>query len=191
MTSITRSSHYSSFTSPFVVALVSLWVLTFSFAGDVDAKKKRRKRGPEQVFKGSILISNKPFPLKAKSVSKYIKKLKQLRKKRIVENKEKKQWKIYTAAFFSQPLNDLEITVKLYDVSSGKAVFLSAFEQYVSQRGQSSLISKMTLKREDIGVNKRIQIVMESKGRKLAIGSIQLVGDAEQHKGEVDFTEKQ
>ena len=185
MTSTTRSFFLPSF----VVALVSLWVLTFSFAGDAVAKKKKRKRGPEQVFKGSILISNKPFPLKAKSASQYIKKLKQLRKKRIAENKEKKQWKIYTAAFFSQPLNDLEITVKLYDATSGKAVFLSAFQQYVSQRGQSSLISKITLKREDIGVNKRIQIVMESKGRKLAIGSVQLVGEAEKHKGEVDFTE--
>jgi hypothetical protein len=148
----------------------------------------KKSRSPESVFRGTILMSNKAFPTKAKSVKKYIKTLKKMKKKRFVENKEKKEWKIYTAAFFAKPLNDLEVTVKLYDVTSGRAQFLSSYQQYLSQRGEKSLISYITLERDMVGVNKRIQMVLESKGRRLAIGNFEIIGETKKASGQVDFT---
>ena len=80
-------------------------------AGVAHAKK------PEDVFAGRILISDKQFPSSSKSVGAYIGTLKKQSKDKLWENKEKSSWKVFYVAFFRKPLNDLEVTVKLFDVS--------------------------------------------------------------------------
>jgi hypothetical protein len=144
---------------------------------------------PEKVFRGQIITSNKRIPTRAKSPGAYIAKLKKSKKKRFMEDKEKKRWKIYFAAFFRHKLNDLEVTVKLYDVTNGAKHLVNSFEQYLSGRGQTSVISNVVLEREYFGVNKDILMVMESRGKILATGRFQILGEAEKYKGSVDFTE--
>jgi len=147
------------------------------------------KRTPEKVFRGQIVTSKKRISTSAKSPAAYISKLKKAKSKKFVENKDKESWKIYYAAFFSRPLNDLEVTVKLFDITDGRAKLVSSFEQYVSERGQQSLISNITLERKFFGVNRQIQMVFESKGRRLAIGKFHILGEEEKFSGEVDFTD--
>ncbi len=148
------------------------------------------KRTPDKVFRGKILTSSKRFPSQAKSASAYIQKLKKNKKTRFVEDKKTKSWKIYIAAFFRKPLNDLEVTVKLYDVSSGRRHLVTSFEQFTSGRGQTSLLSHIKLEREYFGVNKKILMVMESRKTVLAQSTFYILGEAEKHSGSVDFTKE-
>ena len=155
--------------------------LLFVSSGSVDAN-------PDRIFRGQILTAAKPFPTSAKSKRKYVQKLKKLRKSKFMENKDKKSWKIHYAAFFRRPLNDLEVTVKLYDITNGRKKLINSYEQYLSTRGQRSIISDITLERQYFGVNKRILMTMETRNYVLAMGRFYILGEAERYSGEVDFT---
>ncbi|MCP4444722.1 MAG: hypothetical protein GY811_05155 [Myxococcales bacterium] len=166
--------------------LLATGVMVALLVGQHEAEAKK---SPEKVFRGQILTSNTRFPTSAKSVSTYIKKLKKNKKTKFVEDKKTKSWKIYVAAFFKKPLNDLEITVKLYDVTTGRRHLVNSFEQYTEGRGQTSLISHIKLEREFFGVNKKIMITMESRKMVLAQGTFHILGEEEKLSGKVDFTE--
>ena len=153
------------------------------------AAQRAEAGSPEKVFRGQIITSTKRFPTKAKSPSAYVKKLKKAKVTKFKENKETKSWKVHFAAFFRKPLNDLEVTVKLYDVTTGRRHLVNSFEQYTEGRGQTSLISHIKLEREYFGVNKKIMIVMESRKSVLAQGTFHILGEEEKHSGKVDFTE--
>ncbi len=167
------------------VALCFAVALSFMMGASGTAQAKN----PEQVFSGQIITSNKAFPTSAKSPGEYIKKIKKAKFTKFQENKDTKSWKIYFAAFFRRPLNDLEITVKLYDVTSGRRLLINSFEQYTEGRGQKTLISNVKLEREYFGVNKKILITMETKKQLLAQGTFQILGEEEKLSGKVDFTE--
>jgi hypothetical protein len=164
----------------FVVALAGLVAHSpVAEAGKVDKK-----------FGGKILLSAKKFPQSAKSENAYISKLQKQQKSKFWEDKENQQWKIHFAAFFKKPLTDLEYTVKLYDVSAGKQL-LSSFEQYTDSSDQRSLLSYIVLERKQFGVNKTIMMVIESKGRVVAAGKFQILGEAEKFTGKADFSEEE
>jgi hypothetical protein len=148
-------------------------------------------KDPEDVFRGEIITSAKRIPTSSKSKAAYIATLRKLKATRFLEDKAKKQWKVYFAAFFRAPLDDLEVTVKIYDVSTGKQRLLTSFEQYMDKRGARSLTSQMTLERDHFGVNRNLMMVMENRGRVLAAGRFAIVGQGESYSGKVDFTEEE
>jgi len=145
-------------------------------------------RNPEDVFRGQIITSAKRIPTSSKSKETYISTLRKLKTARFSEDRTKKQWKVHFAAFFRSPLDDLEVTIKLYDVSTGRQRLLTAFEQYMDRRGATSLTSEMTLEREHFGVNRNLMMVMENRGRILAAGRFAIVGEGEKFSGQVSFT---
>ena len=142
-------------------------------------------------FDGQIVTSDKRIPTSAKSKSAYFSQLRKQKRVKFQEDKEKKQWKIHFAAFFRKPLNDLEVTIKIYDVTDKKPHLRTAFESYLSDRGQKELISNITLDREKFGVNRDILMVVENGGRKLAEGKFKIVGEGEKYKGVVDFSDEE
>lgn len=146
-------------------------------------------RNPERVFRGQIITSAKRIPTSAKSKNAYIAKLRKLKTKRFIEDKKKKRWKVYYTAFFRRPLNSLEVTVKIYDLSSGGKHMLTSFEQYMDRRGAKSITSHVVLEREKFGVNKHLLMTMESRGQILASTRFTIIGEAEKYSGQVDFTE--
>jgi hypothetical protein len=148
-------------------------------------------RDPEDVFRGQIITAAKRIPTSSKSKAAYIATLRKLKTTRFREDADKKQWKVHFAAFFRAPLNDLEVTIKIYDVSTGRQHLLTAFEQYMDKRGARSLTSQMTLERDQFGVNKNLMMVMESRGRILASGRFAIVGQGDKFTGKVDFTEEE
>jgi hypothetical protein len=160
-------------------------VLALGWAAPADA------RNPEDVFRGQIITSAKRIPTSSKSKAAYIAALRKLKTTRFAEDRAKKQWKVHFAAFFRAPLDDLEVTVKIYDVSTGKQRLLTAFEQYMDKRGATSLTSQMTLARDQFGVNKNLMMVMENRGRILAAGRFAIVGEGEKFSGQVNFTEEE
>lgn len=141
-------------------------------------------------FDGKIVTSSKRIPTTAKSKRAYFAKLRKQRASKFQEDKKKKQWKIYFAAFFKKPLNDFEVTIKLYDVTDRKQPHLkAAFEQFLDGRGQTELISDIKLTRDKFGVNRRIRMTIENRGRVLAESTFEIRGEAEKYSGKVDFTE--
>ena len=160
------------------VALVACGVA----AGQAQAKD------PEDVFRGEIITSAKRIPTTSKSKDAYIATLRKLKTVRFLEDREKKEWSVHFAAFFRAPLNDLEVTIKIYDISTGRQHLITTFEQYMDKRGARSITSQMTLAREHFGVNRNLMMVMENRGRILAAGRFAIVGDGDRHSGQVNFT---
>jgi hypothetical protein len=157
----------------------------------VGAGSAAHARNPEDVFRGEIITSARSIPLSSKSKDAYIATLRKLKTTRFLEDRERKQWKVHFAAFFRRPLNDLEVTIKIFDVSGRGQRLLATFEQYMDKRGANSLTSQMTLEREQFGVNKKLMMVMESRGKVLAAGRFAIVGQGEKGGGKVDFTEEE
>jgi hypothetical protein len=171
-------------------SLVAAAAALFAVVALGDAYAGGKGSQPEKVFGGEILTSDKVFPGSAKSAQAYIASLKKQRKDRFWEDKENKRWKVYYAAFFKRPLNDLEVTIKLWDVSAGSKQMIQAFEQYLDRRGETAIISHILLERRYFGVNKKILMTIEThQGAVLAAGDFQILGEGEKFSGKVDFSE--
>lgn len=142
-------------------------------------------------FDGKIVTSDKRIPTTAKSKSDYFSKLRKQSKSEFWEDTKTKAWKIHFAAFFKKPLNDLEVTIKLYDETGGGRRLLAAFEQYLDGRGQKTVTSYLTLEREKVGVNRKVVMTMENRGRVLATGRFKILGQAEKYSGKVEFSQEE
>ncbi|MBA3502698.1 MAG: hypothetical protein M4D80_05200 [Myxococcota bacterium] len=167
-----------------VSSVVAIAVL-LSTAAPANAEK------PNAAFAGKIMLSDKRFPSQAKSLSAFNAKIRSQSKTNFQEDKDKKQWKVHFAGFLRQPLNDLEYIVKVYEMSGGRQQLLLTFEQFTHERGQTALLSNMTLERKHVGVNKELMITMESKGRVLASNRFRILGQGEKYTGKVDFSEEE
>ena len=142
-------------------------------------------------YKGKIQFSAKRFPLAAKSKKAYFAQIKKQSSTKFQEDKENKEWKIHFAAFFRQPLNDLEVTVRIYDVTTKQKNLKIAFEQYLNGRGQKEIISNIKLDRDKFGVNRRLVMEIVSRNKVLAKGTFQILGEGEKFSGKVDFSEEE
>lgn len=165
------------------VAFVSVIGGTLLVSGTAEARK------PEDIFAGRIITAKKDIPRSARSARAYVHKLKKLRTRRFWENETKHQWKVYFAAFFRRPLNDLEVTITMYDVTRRhEKHMLSTFTQYLGRRGQRALISHVVLQRKFFGVNKEILMVISNHHHVLASSYFQIRGKAPHYSGNVNFT---
>jgi hypothetical protein len=142
-------------------------------------------------FAGKIVTSDKRIPSSASSKSAYYAQLRKQSRDQFWENKEKKEWKIHYAAFFKSALNDLEVTVKIYDITNKQKRMVAAYEQWLQFRGQKEIISFITLDREKYGVNRQLLMTVENRGRVLAQGKFKILGQAEKFSGKVEFTEEE
>ena len=95
-----------------------------------------------------------------------------------------------SARYWCRGYHDLEVMVKLYDITGRSRQLLSSFEQFTDQRGQRTIISEITLERKTIGVNKEIQIELDYRGKILATGRFKILGEAERYSGKVDFSDE-
>lgn len=145
-----------------------------------------------QGFKGKIITSDKRIPTSASSKKAYDAQLRKQSRKEFWEDKAKKEWTVYYAAFFKAPLNDLEVQIKIYDITdkSGKRM-LAAFDQWLDGRGQKEIISHIKLDREKFGVNRLLLMTVENRGKVLAQGEFKIRGQAEKYDGKVKFTEEE
>jgi len=161
---------------------VSCIVVVIALAGTQPAAADK----PNAAFAGKVMLSDKRFPGQAKSLGAFNAQIRKQSKTAFREDKERK-WKIYFAGFLRQPLNDVEYLVKIYDLTNKQ--LLASFEQFTDSRGQTALLSHMTLDRKQVGVNKQLQITFESKGRVLASNRFKIVGEGEKSSGKVDFSD--
>jgi len=171
------------------LSVVILIALAFVGSGTFGARTAHADRTPDKVFAGKILTSDKKFPTFAKSGGAYVAALKKQSKANFLEDKAKGTWKIYFAAFFKKGLSDIEVVVKLYDVSTSSKAMMASFEQYVDQRGQTALLSQFTLDKKLVGVNKSVLMTIEVGGKVVASGKFKILGEGERYTGKVDFSD--
>jgi hypothetical protein len=128
-------------------------------------------------------------------VSAYIGTVRKQAKDRFWENKEKKEWIVYYTAYFKKPVNDLEVTLKTYDVSGGVGRLVESYEIYLDTRDQRVVNGRVNLKRGDDGSNyspnSKIRMVLENRGRVLAQATFYLQGEGKKYTGKVEFTEEE
>ena len=144
---------------------------------------------PHKAFAGRIMMSEKRFPMSAKSPAAYTAQIRKQSKTSFYEDKEKK-WKVHFIGFLKQPLNDLEYLVKIYEISGRAPHLLSTFEQFTDDRGQRTLTSSVILDRKQFGVNKELLITMEYRGKVLASGRLKILGQADKFTGKVNFSDE-
>lgn len=165
-----------------LVALVSFAGLG---AGTAEAGKKAKSSKVTKKLGGRITVSDKRFPLSAKSEAAYLAKVKKLSKTKFWEDKETKSWTIQFVAVFKKSLPDMEYTLLVTDASDGRV--LASTSQFADSSAQTSVTSSITLERQFVGVNKKCNISIVSGGRTMAAGSFQILGEAEKFDGKVDF----
>ena len=169
----------------------SVLVASFAVLVLVAGVRSAAAQNPNQVFAGRIMMSTKRFPQSASSPSAYVAAIRKLSQTNFVEAKDTHTWKIYFAGFLKAPLNDLEYAIKLYDVSGKGQQLLVSFDQFTDERGQKTIVSNMTLDKKQVGVNKELMMVMESRGKVLASSRFKILGEGEKFSGKVNFTEEE
>jgi hypothetical protein len=135
------------------------------------------------------MVSDKKFPSSAKSPSAYVAAIRKQAKTNFYEDKDTHTWKIYFAGFLKSPLNDVEYIVKITELSGRSAQVLATVEQYTDMRGEKTIQSYLTLEKDTVGVNKELQLTMESKGKVLASARIKILGQGDKFSGKVNFSD--
>ncbi|HEV8320629.1 MAG TPA: hypothetical protein VG389_03380 [Myxococcota bacterium] len=136
------------------------------------------------VLKGRIIISEKAFPSRFASDGAMVAHMKKVNKTELVCDKEG-VWEFYYMAFFAKPLDDVQVTVNLYDLTTG-GEFIMGADQYTSARGERILASYFKFTREEIPSNHKVSIVIVHKGSRLATTEVKMRDDRK-FKGKVDF----
>jgi hypothetical protein len=172
-----------------VMSLRTVFVSSFVMFAIVLGTRSAGAENPNQAFAGRIMLSSKRFPQQAKSPSAYTAAIRKQAQTNFVEAKDSHSWKIFFAGFLKTPLNDLEYTIKVYELTGKSQQLLVSFDQFTSERGEQALISSMTLEKKQVGVNKELLMTMENKGKVLASSKFKIVGEGERFSGKVDFSE--
>lgn len=157
--------------------------------GLVLAARPASANDPNRVFAGRIITMKKRPPMSAKSPDAYIREMRKLDTSSFWEDKTDHTWMIYFAAFLKVPLNDVEYTVKFYEVNGNTQQMLASSDQFTDTRGEKTIVSKIKLDKDTMGVNKYILMTLENKGKILASTHFKLLGEGEHNSGKVNFSQ--
>jgi hypothetical protein len=144
---------------------------------------------PNRVFNGKIMTSAKRFPTTSKSQSAYVAAIKKQATSNFHEDKTDGTWMVYFAAFLKKPLNDVEYTIKFYELGGSGQRLLGTSDQFNDERGQKTIVSKIKLEKKSFGVNKELLMTIENKGTVYASTRFKILGEGEHFSGKVNFSE--
>jgi len=147
-------------------------------------------QAPEDLLAGKIIITDKPLPMRWNSVGAYVSQLKAMNKGTIWYDKKTGKVKIEYAAFFSRPINDVQVDLVIYDVTNGAKARKSTTENFM-HRGDRVLFNAVLFDKEDFEMNKKYMFVIESRHVQLATGTFILRGEGPHYSGKVDFTDEE
>jgi len=138
-----------------------------------------------------VITSKKRFRRKASSKYALLASWRGQQTRTFWEDTKKKRWKIYFAVIFNRRVNDLEVTVELYDITKRKR-YLESFSLWLAKRGERSVTSIMKLPRDDDGkfrANSKIQMrVLDGNKKVLARTWFKIKGKVKRGSGKVSFT---
>lgn len=143
---------------------------------------------PEDFLKGKIIISDRSFPMSWSSVSSYVSTLKGMNKGTLWYDKKTGKLTVQYAAFFAQPVNDVQVMLNLIDITGGAHVNKVQTEQFM-QQGKRVLFNSVVFDKEDIEGNKKYLLTLEDCRRIIASGTFILREEGPHYSGKVTFTD--
>ena len=145
---------------------------------------------PEDLLKGYLLVSDSSFPLKWTSPTEYASRLKKLHRSSLFYDKKTGKLTVYYAAFFAQPVNDVQVNFVIYDITNGPnaKVKKGAWEAFLGRKGERALFNSVEIDKEDIEMNKKYLFAIEFRRVIIAKGEVTLRGEAPKYSGKVDFS---
>ena len=165
-------------------------VAALLFAALAPAAALADPKAPEDVLKGRIIITDQRIPMKWSSVGAYVSQLKSMNKTTLWYDKKTGKVKIEYAAFFSHPLNDVQVNLVIYDITNGARDHRGSWEQFM-RRGDRVLFNSITMDKEDFEMNKKYRFVIEERGKNIASGEFILRGEGPHYSGKVEFTDEE
>lgn len=145
---------------------------------------------PEDILKGGLFISDSSFPTKWTSPQAFAAQVKKQHKNSLTYDKKTGKVQVYYAAFFAQPVNDIQVNFVIYDVTANPRVKKGSWEAFLGRKGERALFNSVELDKEDIEMNKKYMFAVEYKGKILASGQIIILGEKPKFSGKVDFNEE-
>ncbi|HEX3698236.1 MAG TPA: hypothetical protein VH374_22885 [Polyangia bacterium] len=154
-----------------------------------------RAGGPEEVFKGKIIITKKRLPMHFSSQAAFINELKNAKIEKIWPTEEKGAdqgtWDLEYIAFFAQPLNDSEIQVKFFDITGGDHKYVAGDPQYTREKGSRIFGSSIQLAKPEFDVRHHYSMTVESGHRVIASTTFWLLGKGANYSGKVEFSDEE
>lgn len=167
------------------LAIRSLFVFaTLAVAAPLFAKGP----APEDMLKGRIIVADKSLPSSWSSVGSYVAQLKGLNKDQIWYDKKTGKVKIYYAAFFAQPVNDVQVEMRIIDITAGAHNQLVSTEQFMN-KGDRVLFNSIEIDQQDIPGNKKYLMAIEWRHKPIAQTSFTLRIEGPKYSGKVTFSE--
>jgi hypothetical protein len=150
---------------------------------------------PEDVFKGRIIITENRLPSRFASQGAFIQAVQRASIDKVWPQEEKGDnavWKFEYIAFFAQPLNDNEITVKFWELGGGSPRFVAGDEQYTRERGSRIFSAAITVAKPEFDVNKQYRMTIQAGGgRVIAETKFWLRGKGPKYSGKVEFSDEE
>lgn len=147
--------------------LIRLWPLAIAmlfFAADAQAKK------PADVFKGKIVLSDKPFPARFSSDSRFISHMKKVDDHSYTYPDEQDWLDIEFMAFFARAHGGTSFPATIYDVTQGRRQ-VESFPIYPmpGQKSTRILASNMRLRKDKFpDADRKYELIVTSGGRIVA-----------------------
>ena len=170
------------------IAIGVVALLALTLAG---ARTEAGGAKPEDVFKGRIIITKKRLPMRFSSAGAFISAVNAGKTDKLwptEEDGDKGSWNVEYIAFFAQPLNDSEIQVKFFDITSGRK-YVAGDAQYTREKGSRIFSSSIVLAKPEFDVRKHYMMTAESRGHVIATTSFWLLGKGANYSGKVEFSD--
>ena len=155
---------------------------------------------PEDILKGQLIVSDSRFPSSWTSAASFASTCKNKHKKTIHFAKKTENGKstypavqIYYAAFFEDPVNDVEVRFVLYDITNGAKAKKGSWEAFLNKKGDRVLFNSVELDKEDLfgdetGLRK-YKFAIEFRGKIIAQADINLTAEKHNFSGKVEFSD--
>jgi hypothetical protein len=170
-----------------VLGLLAGVPVAFALPSRVHAAK------PEDVFKAKIIITKNRLPTKFASQGAFIAAVQNARIDKVWPKEEQGNdvavWEIEYIAFFANPLNDHQVNVKFWEITSGSQRYVAGDEQFTREKGSRVFASSVSLSKPDFEQNKHYLMTMESGRRLIASTTFWLRGKGPNYSGKVEFTD--
>ena len=148
------------------------------------------RQDPADSLKGRVIISDKSLPMSWNSVSSYVSQLKGMNKSTIWYDKKTGKVTVYYAAFFAQPVNDVQVDLVIYDITGGIHAQKISNETFMN-RGDRAQFNSVEFDKQDLDGNRKYLFVVEYRHRPIASTTFTLRMEGPHYSGKVDFNDEE
>jgi len=155
-----------------LVAAVLVAASTLLSASALVAKGKK----PEDVYKGKIILADRPFPPRFRSDEAFISHMKKVNQNEFWRESEEGPWKIEYMAFFARPLENRTYSVLFFDVTDkSKPTLLLEGSSFPERGGLRIMSGYFELKPPHFEANKHYLMLYSASASEPALAETEFV----------------